>query len=148
MCAIIFAAEALCESWVLGFNASARQIEGDDDICSNTGGLDKQYPQGPFCHINGKPVPTFCCCSKNGSITSVLLEEMLCVIDRFKVIDRSDGIAPFLLLDGHGSCFELPFLKYMNTAETKWNACIGLPYGTSYWQVGNSSEQNGCFKMA
>jgi hypothetical protein len=23
-----------------------------------------------------------------------------------------------------------------------------LPYGTSYWQVGDSSEQNGCFKMA
>jgi hypothetical protein len=25
---------------------------------------------------------------------------------------------------------------------------IGLPYGTSYWQVGGSSEQDGCFKMA
>ncbi len=24
---------------------------------------------------------------------------------------------------------------------------IGLPYGTSYWQVGDSSEQNGSFKM-
>jgi hypothetical protein len=23
-----------------------------------------------------------------------------------------------------------------------------VPYGTSYWQVGDSSEQNGCFKMA
>jgi hypothetical protein len=26
--------------------------------------------------------------------------------------------------------------------------CIGVPYGTSYWQVGDSREQNGCFKMA
>lgn len=25
---------------------------------------------------------------------------------------------------------------------------MGVPYGTSYWQVGDSSEQNGCFKMA
>lgn len=24
---------------------------------------------------------------------------------------------------------------------------IGVPYGTSYWQVGDSAEQNGCFKM-
>jgi len=32
--------------------------------------------------------------------------------------------------------------------KTKWNCCIGLPYVTSYWQVGDSSEQNGCFKMA
>jgi hypothetical protein len=29
-----------------------------------------------------------------------------------------------------------------------WKACIGVPYGTSYWQVGDSTEQNGCFKMA
>ena len=105
---IFFAAETM-----LGFNASATRIGGDDDICSNTGDLDKQYLQGPFCHINGKTVPTFCCSSKNGSITSLLLEEMLRVIDRFKVFDRSDGIAPFLLLDGHGSRFEMPFLKYV-----------------------------------
>ncbi len=25
---------------------------------------------------------------------------------------------------------------------------MGVPYGTSYWQVGDSSEQNGCFKLA
>jgi hypothetical protein len=73
---------------------------------------------------------------------------MLRVIDGFNVFDRSDGIAPFLLLDGHSSRFELPFLKYINSPQTKWNACIGLPYGTAYWQVGESSEQNGCFKMA
>jgi hypothetical protein len=24
---------------------------------------------------------------------------------------------------------------------------IGFPYGPSYWQVGDSSEQNGSFKM-
>ena len=148
MCAIIFAAQAMCESWVLGFNASATWIGEDNDIRSNSGGLDKRHPQGPVCHVNGKTVPTFCCCSENGSITSELLVDMLRVIDSFEVFDRSDGIAPFLLLDGHGSRFEMPFLKYINSPGTKWNACVGLPYGTSYWQVGDSSEQNGCFKMA
>ena len=26
--------------------------------------------------------------------------------------------------------------------------CVGAPYGTSFWQVGDSAEQNGSFKMA
>jgi hypothetical protein len=151
MCAIIFSAKEMCRSWVLGLNASA-PWEGDDkNLRANTGGLDKQHPQGPVCHFNGKTIPTFCCCSKNGSITSELLVEMLRAIDNAGVFDRSDGIHPFLLVDGHGSRFELPFLRYVNDAEgtgRKWNACVGVPYGTSYWQVGDSSEQNGCFKMA
>jgi len=25
--------------------------------------------------------------------------------------------------------------------------CIGVPYGTSFWQVGDSAKQNGSFKM-
>jgi hypothetical protein len=51
-------------------------------------------------------------------------------------------------MDGHGSRFELEFLEYINNKATKWNVCIGVLYGTAYWQVGDSSEQNGCFKMA
>jgi len=54
---------------------------------------------------------------------------------------------PFFM-DGHGSHFELECLEYINNQETKWNCYIGLPCGTSYWQVGDCSEQNGCFKMA
>jgi hypothetical protein len=51
-------------------------------------------------------------------------------------------------LDGHGSRFDLEFLECINSEEIKWHVNIGLPYGTSYWQVGDSTEQNGCFKMA
>jgi len=53
-------------------------------------------------------------------------------------------------LDGHGSQFDLKFLEYINDVEGKghkWNVCIGVPYGTSYWQVSDSAKQNGCFKM-
>jgi hypothetical protein len=81
MCAIIFAAQPMCETWIMGFNASATWIGEDDDIRSNTAGLDKQYPQGAVRHVNGKTVPTFCCCSENGSITSEILVDMLCVIN-------------------------------------------------------------------
>ncbi len=119
-----------------------------DNLRANTGGLDKRYPQGPVCTFKGIDVPTFCCCTENGSITGELLADMLSVMDKKNLFDRSDGVAPFLLLDGHNSRFDLKFLTYVNDPATKWNACIGVPYGTCYWQVGDSSEQNGCFKMA
>ena len=73
---------------------------------------------------------------------------MLKYLDELEVFDQSTGLSPFLILDGHGSRFELEFLEYINTCETKWKVNIGLPNDTSYWQVGNSMEQNGCFKMA
>jgi hypothetical protein len=28
-----------------------------------------------------------------------------------------------------------------------WTCCIGVPYGTSVWQLGDSAEQNGTFKI-
>jgi hypothetical protein len=73
---------------------------------------------------------------------------MLRYIDEKEVFDHTTGLAPFLLLDGHGSRFELEFSEYINSDDTRWSVNIGLPYGTSYWQVGDSMEQNGCFKMA
>jgi len=73
---------------------------------------------------------------------------MLRYIDEKEDFDHSTGLCPFLLLDGHGSRFDLKFLEYINSEETKWNVNTGLLYGTSYWQVGDLMEQNGCFKMA
>ena len=53
-----------------------------------------------------------------------------------------------MLLDGHGSRLQLPFLQYINTPKDHWVVCIGVPYGTALWQVGDSKEQNGSFNMA
>jgi len=33
-------------------------------------------------------------------------------------------------------------------AAHQWAACIRVHYGRSYWQVGNTVEQNGSYKMA
>ena len=77
--------------------------------------------------------------------------KMLRAIDKIGVFDRSDDLCPSCILDGHGSRFELPFWRFVNdknSTGTKWNACVGALYGTSYWQVGDSSEQNGCLKLA
>ena len=97
MCAIIFSAKEMCESWVLGLNASAPWVGDDNNIRANTGGLDKQHPQGPVCYFNGKTIPTFCCCSKNGSITLERLVSMLRFIDnprRFRSIRWHPSLSP------------------------------------------------------
>ena len=58
------------------------------------------------------------------------------------------GPFPFLLLYGHGSRLQLPFLRYINNTEHIWRVCIGMPNGTAHWQVSDSPEQNGSWKMA
>ena len=149
MCAIIFAAKELEYGWVQGLDVFADWVGEEDDLKLNTGGEGKRYPQGPVCEFKGKILPTMCCCSESGCITADLLVAMLKVIDKSEVFDRTDGIAPFLLLDGQGSHFDLTFLEYINNPANPWSVVgIGVPYGTSYWQqVGDSSQQNRSFKM-
>ncbi len=54
---------------------------------------------------------------------------------------------PVIICDGHESCLQLTFLEYIGAASTRWDPLLGVPYMTCYWQVGDSSEQNGMFKM-
>jgi hypothetical protein len=37
---------------------------------------------------------------------------------------------PFLLLDVHGSHFDLPLLEYVNEPKHRWWTFVGAPYGT------------------
>jgi hypothetical protein len=63
---------------------------------------------------------------------------------------------PACILDGHGSRLSIPFLRYVRNQDEnadlisnsnhRWNVFLGLPNGTAYWQVGDSSQQNGRFK--
>jgi hypothetical protein len=68
-------------------------------------------------------------------------------MDDLELFDRSDGVHPFLLCDGCGSCFAEPFLEDTLEGKRRWMCCIGVPYGTFMWQVGDSTEQNGTFKI-
>ena len=72
---------------------------------------------------------------------------MLEELDYQKVFPCHLGQTLFLLLDGHSSRFELPFLDCINDEKNKWAVCIGVPYGTAVWQVGDAEEQKGCFKI-
>jgi hypothetical protein len=60
-------------------------------------------------------------------------------MDELMLFDRSNGISICLLCDGHGSRFKEPFLEY--------TCCIGVLCGASMWQVGDSVEQDGTFKI-
>ncbi len=38
------------------------------------------------------------------------------------------------------------FIDYINNVSNWWKVCLGVPYATSFWQVGDSAENNGIFK--
>ena len=129
------------------------EIDGsvtDSDFFEKNSGPGKMYPGGPKCKYKGKTVPCMVRFTPKASIDGEILLEIIGTLDElgFYDDDRSKGIKPMLLIDAHGSRFDLNFLTYINNAETEWSVCIGVPYGTALWQVGDSSEQNGAYKIA
>ena len=79
---------------------------------------------GPTCTFMNKTIPCYIGTSPKASITSTMLADMLRTIDSYNFFDRSDGTLPFLLLDGHHSRLELPFLNYIHEDPHKWIVCI------------------------
>jgi hypothetical protein len=69
-------------------------------------------------------------------------------MDDHIVFDQSDGADPMLIVDGHISRMMGPFLEYVNDPEHRWSGMRGIPYGTQLWQVGDSAQRNGAFKIA
>jgi hypothetical protein len=109
MCAIIFAASEMTQELQLGIDIRAPLVEGDDSLRSNYG-PGKRYPGAPTCNFRGILVPPFVCCNPKG-ITSELLRAMLERMDSLDLFPHTDGgPLPILLLDGHRSQFQLPFL--------------------------------------
>ena len=121
--------------------------EGDTYFFNNSG-TGKYFPGPPVCKFRGKTIPALVRWNESATITSDILVEMLATLDVLQVIPRDDNIKPFLLIDGHKSRLETPFLEYINTPTDHWVVCLGVPYGTALWQVGDSKEQNGSFNIA
>ena len=145
-CVVIVAAQKMEALVPMGYQPWAEiQGNGEQDIVANSNGDDKLYPMDPMCTYLGYDVPCLITCTESGLITSTILHDCLHHIN--KHVQWPEGQCPALLLDGHQSRFEQDFLTYINNDETKWHAAIGVLYGTHLWQVGDSSEQNGVFKM-
>ena len=156
LCVIIFACAEVDAKMRMGIQPWC-EIEGDlvKNMAENSHGVDKYFPYGPSCWVDGKEIPCYVRCSENGSITSEILTDILKHIDSFNIFDRREA-TPFLLLDGHGSRFGLDFLEYVNPPpqeepvapedDHSWTVSIGTPYCTDKWQVADSKEQNGQHK--
>ena len=150
MCVVIFAGKKCEAKYELGVDPRAEVVGDldDEDFVVKNMGDGMLFPGGPTCTYNGKKIPCMCRWSPKGSITSEILTDILRTLDAIEVFDRSTGITPVVLMDGHGSRLGLPFLNYVNDPTHPWCVDIGVPYGTSLWQVGDSPEQNGSYKMA
>lgn len=140
MVAIIYKAKEVGPMWKHGFNVYASETDGV--------GEGKMFPGGPTVTFKGKEVPVYVNCSDSGSVISAILADMFKTMDDTGLFNRGSGQCPVAMVDGHCSRLGLPFLNYINAEETKWKVLLGVPNQTQYWQLGDSSEQNGCFKMA
>eukprot|EP00957_Ditylum_brightwellii_P098401 7497117-Ditylum_brightwellii.AAC.1 len=85
----------------------------DKDFIENNFRKGKLFPGGPSCQFRGKTIPCLVRWSPKGGITSEILADALAYLDAYDLFDRENGKSPFLLLDGHNSRFQLPFLEYI-----------------------------------
>ena len=150
---IIFAAKELDFTARFGYDHQAKEpydptIDAYDQI-----GPGKAFPGAPYCEFDGKRIPAIVGMSPKGSMTSPILATALDELDRRNVYPRvPGGPIPCCLFDAHDTRLQIPLLERVNRKivdnDPAWVVSIGLPNGTSAWQAGDSSEQNGSYKMA
>jgi hypothetical protein len=152
MCILIFAAAEMDVLTHLGFDHQAEIPYDKDKTLEENMGPGKALPGAPTCTFRGKEVPALVAMTNKGSMTSEILAKVLDYLDGLGVYPRTEGgLIPFCLFDAHDSRLQVPFLEKVNQkifGRPVWKVCIGLPNGTSKWQVGDSKEQNGSWKMA
>ena len=66
--------------------------------------------------------------------------------DTLDLFPRVNGRMPVIVIDGHQSRLDPAFIAYINNPAHLWKVCLGVPYATRLWQVGDASEQNGAAK--
>jgi hypothetical protein len=123
--------------------------ESEHEHFINNMGANKKYPGGPSCTYNDIEIPCLVEITDSGGITPEILTKIFRILDALKIFknDRKMGICPYVILDGHQSRFDIDFLNYVNHEEHRWSVIIGVLYGTALWQVGDSWQQNGMFKI-
>ena len=152
MCIVIIAGKELGIEAALGFDHQSDTPYDTNKTLEENFGPGKALPGLPRCSFRGKEVPGLLAVTPKGSITSKILRKALETLDNLGIYQRSEGgPTPMIILDGHDSRLQVPFLEYVNKkkdGKSIWRACIGLPNATAKWQVGDSNEQNGSYKMA
>jgi hypothetical protein len=152
-CVIIFQhkEEEVPATWKTGIDITVknplRNEKGEIDLELNLGER-KYYPEGPKCKYRGKEVDCLTFASESGGITGAILVKILEYFDTLQLFERYEGgPIPMLIVDGHQSRLDPAFVSYINDPAHEWRVCLGVPYATVLWQVGDASEQNGKFKI-
>jgi hypothetical protein len=138
-------------TWRTGVDLTVTPILTEDgkelDLELNFG-EGKYYPGGPTCKYNGKVVDYLAYTSKSGGITEEVLVEILTYFDTIYLVPRvPGGLIPLLIVDRHQCRLPPVFVEYINDENNTWKVCLGVPYATTLWQVGDTSEQNGMVKL-
>ena len=135
---------------------SVIDITVENPVCNEKEELDLElnvcesqyYPGGPKCIFRGKEVDCLTFASESGGITGAILVKILEYFDKIELFKRyPGGPIPMLIVDGHQSRLDPRFVTYINDKTHEWRVCLGVPYATVLWQVGDASEQNGKFKI-
>ena len=150
---IVFAANELDYIARFGYDFDADEPFDSSKSLEDQTGPGKVFPGAPWCEFRGKKIPAVVGMSEKGCITSAILVAALDKLDELGIYPRvSGGPIPFILLDAHDSRLQVTFLEKINSRiiddDPAWVVQIGLPNGTSLWQVGDSSEQNGLYKIS
>jgi hypothetical protein len=122
MCAVIAASRQSTALEVSGINYLSDNLLEPGILEENVtkdedrNGCEWLFLMGPKCDFEGKDVPCFVYCSENGSLIIHLLSMMIKRMDNLDSCGPLLILDPFLLCDGHGSRFDLPFLEYIKTS--------------------------------
>jgi phage terminase small subunit len=154
ICVVIFQGKTseIPSHWTTGIDTRVDPVRGSDGRIRMDGefnfGPGKYFPGGPTCTYRGKIIPCATYITEGGGISGEILVSILQTLDDLDVFPRvPGGPVPVLIIDGHESRLDPMFLTYINGEGHVWKVCLGVPYATSYWQVGDSAEQNGTFKV-
>ena len=112
MCVLIFEGKKPNGSIEAGINITVKPIgsPSDANFIEINSGPSKYFPGVPTCEFRGKQVPAVIRWHKSASITSDILTEVFQTMDHHQLFTKPDGIRPFVLIDGHKSRLEKPFL--------------------------------------
>jgi hypothetical protein len=151
-CCIIFQGKGdVPATWRTGVDLTVTPILTEDGIELDLDvnfGEGKNYPGGLTCKYNGKVVACLAYTSESGGITGEILVEILTYFDSIDLFLRvPGGPIHMLIVDGHKSRLAPVFVEYINNKNNTWKVCLGVPYATTLWQVGDASEQNGMVKL-
>jgi len=139
-CVVIFPGKVRRPLMETGLDLSVDVVVnmGNRDYFCNNDGFGKHFPGGPSFKYKGKPIPCVCQWSEKGGIITQILVAILSTLDTLYIfdVDRDNGGKPFLLVDGHRSRFELPFLRYICDKEHEGSSLLASPTVLRYGRWG------------